>query len=204
MATAAVQSSPRPEPRHEDFDRELNNACDGQNDGRAVTLEQYLNTVYNPDCDYIDGHLQERNLGELDHARLQNRLLFLFTGQALYWHIEAFPELRLQVSSTNFRVPDVIVLRADHKVDRIAREAPLLCIEILSPEDTFQRLYSKVRDYLNMGVENIWAFDPETREAFLCDREGFHKVLTPDLKIAGTPICLTLTEIFPLLVSTSA
>jgi hypothetical protein len=78
MATAIVSISPRPEPPPEAFDRDLNTACDGQNDGRAVTLEQYLNTVYNPDCDYIDDHLQERNWGEFDHANLQGELSFTF------------------------------------------------------------------------------------------------------------------------------
>ncbi len=105
MATSALQRPSRPEPRHEAFDPELDSACDGQNEGRSVTLAQYLNTAYTPDCDYIDGHLQERNLGELDHARLHNRLLFLFTAQAAHWQVEAFPELRLQVFPTNFRVP---------------------------------------------------------------------------------------------------
>ncbi|HLI64222.1 MAG TPA: hypothetical protein VKV05_12550 [Terriglobales bacterium] len=31
-----------------------------------VTIEEYLRSCYRPDCDYVDGELQERNLGELD------------------------------------------------------------------------------------------------------------------------------------------
>lgn len=197
MATALVQHPSETEPRPEDFDRELNPASDGGNDGRAVTLGQYLNTAYYPDCDYIDGHLEERNLDELDHSDIQTQLAFLLRARTKEWQIQTFAELRLQVSPTNFRVPDIMVLRAGHKADRIVREAPLLCIEVLSPGDTFHRLANRVRDYLNLGVENIWAFDPETKEAFLCDREGFHKVLTAEVSVPGTAIRLALAEIFP-------
>ena len=29
-----------------------------------LSIEDYLHTSYSPDCDYVDGELQERNLGE--------------------------------------------------------------------------------------------------------------------------------------------
>jgi len=37
----------------------------------AVTIEEYLSTSYRPDCDYVDGEVQERTLGEIDLSRLQ-------------------------------------------------------------------------------------------------------------------------------------
>jgi hypothetical protein len=40
----------------------------------AVPLREYLNTSYRPDCDYLEGELLERNVGEWDHARLQGLL----------------------------------------------------------------------------------------------------------------------------------
>ena len=33
--------------------------------GTLVSVEEYLHTSYQPDCDYVDGEVQERNLGEL-------------------------------------------------------------------------------------------------------------------------------------------
>ncbi len=33
-----------------------------------LSLEEYLRTDYEPDCDYLDGQLEERNAGELDHS----------------------------------------------------------------------------------------------------------------------------------------
>jgi hypothetical protein len=43
-----------------------------------------------------------------------------------------------------------------------------------------------------MGVAHVWAFDPADRTAYRCDKDGFHRVGTPDLEIAGTPITLHL------------
>ena len=32
-----------------------------------VSVEEYLHSVYEPDLDYVDGRLEERNMGEFDH-----------------------------------------------------------------------------------------------------------------------------------------
>ena len=39
-----------------------------------VSVEQYLSSVYEPDCDYVDGELEDRNVGEKDHSKLQFRV----------------------------------------------------------------------------------------------------------------------------------
>jgi Uma2 family endonuclease len=108
-------------------------------------------------------------------------------------------EVRLQVKPTRFRIPDVMVLHPGQKKTQIVRQAPLLCIEVLSPEDTFKRLKEKVDEYLAMGVQHIWVFAPPSREAYVCDAAGFHKILTPDISIPNTAIRLTLTEVFSVL-----
>ena len=33
-----------------------------------LSLEKYLRTDYEPDCDYVDGKLEERNTGEIEHS----------------------------------------------------------------------------------------------------------------------------------------
>ena len=47
-----------------------------------VSVEEYLGTSY-PDGDreYVDGEIVERNLGEIDHADLQSRIVvYLLRG----------------------------------------------------------------------------------------------------------------------------
>jgi Uma2 family endonuclease len=198
MASPAVQFEPEVELAR-GLDTGLDTACDGQNDGRTVSLEQYLHTIYSPDCDFIDGHLEERNMGELDHGDLQTEIAYIFRSMSPEWRVKAVVELRLQVRPQRFRIPDLMVLHPGQARTQIIREAPLLCIEVLSPEDTFKRLREKVDDYLHLGVEHIWAFDPASREVFRCDAGGFHKVITPDLGVPNTPISLNLNSIFSIL-----
>jgi hypothetical protein len=35
-----------------------------------ISIEEYLATVHRPDRDYVDGVVEERNLGEYNHGRL--------------------------------------------------------------------------------------------------------------------------------------
>ncbi len=36
-----------------------------------MSVEEYLRTPFRPDVDFVDGVIEERNLGEWDHAWLQ-------------------------------------------------------------------------------------------------------------------------------------
>src|SRR5690242_922922 len=84
-----------------------------------VTVEEYLHTSYRPDCDYVDGRIEERNLGEHDHGYLQTLLAVLFTQNREAWGVRAVIDVRTQVSRSRFRVPDISVLRKDAPRDPI-------------------------------------------------------------------------------------
>ena len=69
-----------------------------------ISTSEYLRTSYRPDCDYVDGVIEERNLGELDHAAVQRALLRWFIEHERDLRLIAYPELRIQASPTRFRV----------------------------------------------------------------------------------------------------
>jgi Uma2 family endonuclease len=161
-----------------------------------VTVEEYLHTSYQPDCDYVDGHIEERNVGEYDHGYLQTLLAVLFTNNRDAWSVRAVTDVRTQVKATRFRCPDVSVLRRDAPREPILTHPQLIAIEILSPEDRISRMQVKIDDYLAFGVENIWIFDPETRRAWIADHSGLHLIQNNELTVAGTPIRVVLGELF--------
>jgi Uma2 family endonuclease len=161
-----------------------------------VTVEEYLHTVYEPDCDYVDGRIEERNLGEYDHGYLQALLGQLFLNNREAWGARAVTDVRTQVKRTRFRCPDVSVLRANAPREQIITHPLLIAIEILSPEDRWNRLQEKIDDYVEFGVENIWILDPEMRRAWTADRTGTHPVENGELTVAGTPIRVVLPELF--------
>ena len=162
-----------------------------------VSVSEYLRSGWSPDREYVDGEVLERNLGEYDHATLQHYLLFLFETNAASWRITVRPELRLQVSGQRFRVPHVMLLRHDHSIEQVIRQAPLLCIEILSPEDRFGRVEEKVVDYLKMGVSTVWVIDPVERRGYQCagwPMEEWQESAT--LVVSGTSIAVDLAALF--------
>lgn len=126
-----------------------------------VPLEVYLRSSYEPDAEYVDGEIEERPMGELDHAAWQAAIQKWFWKHEEEWNISTFPELRVQVAPTRFRVPDVTVLESSHPQEQIITHAPIAVFEILSPEDTVKRLKHKLEDYAAMGIPQIWVIDPE-------------------------------------------
>jgi Uma2 family endonuclease len=126
-----------------------------------VPVEVYLRSSYEPDAEYVDGKIEERPMGEFDHASWQAAILTWFRQHRNDWGIRARAELRVQVAPTRFRVPDVTVIDKSLPKEQIITHAPLAVFEILSPEDSMQRLKQKLKDYRAMGVPEIWVVDPE-------------------------------------------
>ncbi len=164
-----------------------------------VPVEEYLRTSYEPDVDYVDGYLEDRNVGDNKHSDLQSELTAIFRTQARARQIYAYVTHRVQVSATRYRVPDVCVMPRSWKKTPIIHEAPLLCIEVLSPEDTFSRTQVKCRDYLAMGVPEVWVFDPEERAAFVMRGETMTEHHSGTLHLAGTEVQINLAELFAVL-----
>jgi Uma2 family endonuclease len=143
--------------------------------GELISVREYLSTTYRPDCDYVDGAVVERNLGEYDHARLQAALIVYFHARRKEWGLRAVPEQRVQVSPTRFRVPDVCVVVGE-PAEQIFRTPPFICIEILSSDDRLSHMQARVQDYLKFGVPYVWILDPHTRKAFHCTSSGMVEV----------------------------
>jgi len=159
-----------------------------------ISVSEYLKSSYRPDCDYVDGRVEERNVGEHDHAALQAELIFWFRQHREEWNIEVLPEQRAQVSPTRFRVPDVCLVSLDQPVEQILTKPPLACIEILSPEDTMRGMQERIEDYRQFGVAHIWILDPGTRRGYDCRPAGWLEAA--EFEIPNTPIRLALSEIF--------
>ncbi len=161
-----------------------------------VSVEEYLATSYRPDCDYIDGEVRERNLGELEHALLQTAIATYFWTNRNKWNAVPVVEQRVQVAATRFRIPDVTVLRGDQPRESIISVPPLVLIEVLSKDDSLRSMRERVDDYLAFGVQHVWILDPAMRRAYVCSRTGFQEPETGELVVSGTPIRLVLKDLF--------
>ena len=98
------------------------------------------------------------------------------------------------MAATRFRIPDVCATRRASPFEEIIRTPPLLCIEVLSPDDRMSDTQEKVDDYLQMGVEVVWVVDPRRRMAFQTDGRSLQPV--PTLTVPGSPIVVEVVEVF--------
>lgn len=159
-----------------------------------VPLSEYLETSYRPDCDYLDGELLERNVGEWDHSRLQMLLSGFLLSREKQWGILVVPEQRVQVKARRFRVPDISVLTTPPS-GPILTEPPFLCIEILSKSDRMEEMQERIDDYLEFGVRYVWLINPRKRRAFIYSSEGVREVKDGILYTANPDLRVSLAEL---------
>jgi Uma2 family endonuclease len=159
-----------------------------------ISVSEYLHTSYQPDCDYVDGVIEERNLGELDHADVQDSLLAWFRAHRKEWGYRSVPEIRIQISPTRFRIADVCLIANSAPREQIIQTPPLAVIEILSPEDRVSRYRERLEDYRKMGIKHVWVVDPSERKGFDCSTGSW--IETKDFAVPGTPVELHLDAIF--------
>ena len=174
--------------------------CYGEDMEAARTLvpvEEYLTTVYRPDCDYVDGEVLERNMGERDHAWLQGAFTAYFFARRKERKITVLPEMRVQVKPTRFRIPDVCIVLGDTH-EQILTKPPFLCIEILSPDDRWSRVKERINDFLAMGVPYVWVVDSQTKQAYVATPDhGLREVKDGILRTENPAFVIPLDELFP-------
>jgi Uma2 family endonuclease len=158
-----------------------------------ISVEEYLRTTSEPDCEYADGVIEERPVGEYDHATWQTILAAFFTIRQADLGIEARTELRVQVAPHRFRVPDVTLLSRAAPREQIITHAPLAVFEILSPEDTMTRMLEKLGDYEQMGIAAIWLIEP-TKQLFYRYGQG-QLILASMFELPGTSFTVPFSEI---------
>lgn len=157
-----------------------------------VSLEEYLNTDYRPDVEYIDGELREKSVGKIPHGRVQILLGVWFWQHRKEWRIAMGSEIRTQVSSSRVRLPDVAVFNSRIKERGALTTPPLVAVEVLSPTDTREELRDRAADLAAMGVENVWLIDEETRTAEIWRDGAWHSEKTTRVQALNSPIYLDL------------
>jgi len=160
-----------------------------------VTVEEYLHTLYRPDCDYVDGVLVDRNVGLLTHQIALREVLFYFYERSSQWDIFVIQSLRVRISPTRYRVPDVLVVLGPEPDEQILTSPPFLCVEVLSPEDLFSQMQEKIDDYLRFGVRFVWVIDPYQHRAWICTQDEIREVRDGLLRTADPEWIVPLTDV---------
>lgn len=161
-----------------------------------VSVDEYLHTVYETDCDYVDGVLVDRNAGEKTHSKVLGEAMFCVAERRRNQSLSVFPITRMRISPTCYRVPDISVFVGPEPDEQIFTTPPFLCIEVLSPEDRAGRMVAKISDYLAFGAPYVWVIDPQTRKAWIYTSAGMTEVRDGVLRTHEPEIAVPLQELF--------
>lgn len=117
----------------------------------------------------VNGQPEEKEMGSALHSGVGTRLIIRLGGFAEINKLGAVygPDATFQVGR-NERLPDVSFI----STARLPQEGepstkwmlvPDLAVEIVSPNDLYTKVTSKIREYLAAGVKEVWLIEPELR-----------------------------------------
>jgi Uma2 family endonuclease len=153
-------------------------------DASMVSVEEYLRSDYEPECEYLDGVVEPKSSSDFEHSRLQQLLCALLGGYEAKFDFLVNPEFRLRIQPGRFRVPDISVLARRPAGSAFADEPPLLTIEILSKDEPLSKLRDKLADHRRMGVRTVLVADPHRREVYTVGADGLLRQLPPPLIVS--------------------
>jgi Uma2 family endonuclease len=160
-----------------------------------LSEEAYLASAYQPDCEFEDGVLIERNVGTEKHCWLQAALAAYIFRRRKAWDVNVYTEQRARLRPGKYKLPDLCVVQGPRPSTAVFDRPPLLAIEILSPEDRPLRVDKTIVEWLEFGVGYVWVIDPETLESVLHTAHGRVPIHDATLRIPGTGIEIPLHQI---------
>jgi Uma2 family endonuclease len=146
-----------------------------------------------PGFEFVDGQLVEKPMGLesswvasqvyklVDAYATRTRCGVAFVADAGF---QCFPHKPAQV-----RKPDVSLLRCDPAAYALPAgwetAAPVLVVEVVSPNETVYDLNEKVDDFRAAGVPLIWVITPPRRQATVYRADGTVSLVTAPAELSG-------------------
>ena len=174
---------------------------------QLISLEKFLRLAETkPASEYIDGKIVQKPMPKTRHSRIQGKLSSTINQKVEELRIAyAFPELRCTFGGRSI-VPDISVLRWENiRFDETGEPfddilvAPDWTIEILSPEQSSNRVTGNILHCLTYGSQLGWLIDPGDRSILvflpsqqpkLCQSDDLLTVLD------GLGLSLTANQVF--------
>jgi hypothetical protein len=158
-----------------------------------ISVSEYLYTSFQPDCDYVDGVIEERDLGELEHAEVQRAFILWLSQQEREWGIRTLPKSafrRLRPVSALLTLP---LLRSLRPASRSFRHRPSRLLRFFRPKIEFRATPSTSTTTARCASEISGSSIP-TRKGFDCPTGNW--IETAQFAGAGSGIHIDLTAIF--------
>jgi Uma2 family endonuclease len=158
-----------------------------------ISLEEYLSTSYDPDAEFVDGVLVERNTGDWLHSLAQANIAVALRRK--YPDLKVVVELRSQTTATRYRIPDVAVVLAPPSTKYLL-DAAFLVVEVLSEDDVMSKVIGKLKEYAAKGVANIWLVDPRLESMWAYRAPALVEIEGESITSVDGSVELSRSEIF--------
>lgn len=158
---------------------------------KLITAKEFAEMLDPP-----DGSKQELVRGAIitmpppgfPHGRCQGKTYYVletYARQTRAWLVTVETGVITETDPDTVRGPDVAVWKADRlsgeQLPEVYPEIPAdLCVEILSPSETWRRINAKIREYLASGVKMVWIIEPERRTVTVYRQPNDGRVLSED------------------------
>ena len=162
-----------------------------------ISADEYLNSSYHPDREYVDGVLVERGEATIAHALLQVILCSHLSAYRKQFHFEPLPSVRTQiVEGARYRIPDLMLCPVPLPAGKIVNSIPWAVIEILSPDDRLSEQLARFRDYKQIGVLHMVLLDPEDLVAYRFENGALAQTRFTSLELPTGDLPFDSEELF--------
>ena len=133
--------------------------------------------VLDPEKEYeiVNGQPEEKDMAGARHSRIGTRLIGRLQPFVEAHELgEVFgPDATFRIGM-NQRLPDVSFVAAaripvEGDPEGIWEIAPDLAVEVVSPNDIWEKVHGKVLEYFAAGVKQVWLISPEYKNVFVFD-----------------------------------
>jgi Uma2 family endonuclease len=163
--------------------------------GTLISVDEYLRTSFDPDCDFVDGAVLERNVGKKKHGLAQMRIGNWFLNHQAKLQLEPISELRMRMGPSRIRIPDVVVAEVPLPEEEVFTSPPYLCIEIMSPDDTISGMQERLDEYMQFGVPNVWVVDPWKHRGWVVTTQGWATATDGVMRSADGRVAMPLEDV---------
>lgn len=147
-------------------------------------------------------------------AGAEHGAIAITIGAAMYDHVRRHRLGRVYAAETGFilsrnpdtvRAPDAAFVATERLADHARRSgffdgAPDLAVEVVSPNDSYEDVEDKVRDYLNAGTRAVWVVNPRARTVTVYEPSLVARLLTAHDTLEGGDalpgFALPISELF--------
>ena len=133
-------------------------------------METATETTLDPEKNYeiVNGHPEEKEVPGARHSGICGRLI---TQLGFYLRDNKigglYPEASFQIGA-NERIPDLAFILSERIPSEGEPETkwlivPDIAIEVISPNDFYEKVNAKAMEYLVAGVKQVWIVSPENQ-----------------------------------------